>query len=644
MILDRPAGPQDNARLVAFCYARRAPPWDATARLPAAAALALVAAWACLGGAPVARTQAAQGELAPVVAGHRLTRRWVMVQNNFQAAGNVERVNGILDRAQAAGYNGALVGDVKFGRLDDGSLIPAYFTNLRAVLDHARALGMQVVPGTADFGYSESILWHDPNLAEGLPVRDATFVVRAGQLQPYEAAPLEIANGDFEDLPVSGDTFPGWAWQDKPGEVTFVDRSVRHSGRASLRMTDIGIGNAPSGNGRIEQRLAVRPFQYYHVSVWVRTEAFGGGEVRVLALGQNPTRTLQWNDVPVAATQDWTRFDVTFNTLTHDEVLFYLGVWGGTTGTIWWDDARIEPAGFVNLVRRPGAPLALHSAADGQPLAEGVDVAAVEDPEMGRTPWPGSYDLWHDPPEVAVPEGSRLREGDLVLADYYHMATVYGSQVAASLTEPASLSVVHDQLASLQRVFGEAGAFSGWMLEYDEIRVHGWDQAPVEGATPGQHLAAQFGQVYGAARGMATAAELFTWSDMFDPYHNAAVRTDPYYLVNGDWSGSWAGVPADVTIVNWNSNPDLRRQSAAFFAARGNRQILAGYYDAAPGSFRDRQWLADLEGLPGIDGVMYTQWSTGYDMLEAWAEHVWGGAEWTAAGPAAPIYLPYAGR
>jgi len=91
-------------------------------------------------------------------------------------------------------------------------------------------------------------------------------------------------------------------------------------------------------------------------------------------------------------------------------------------------------------------------------------------------------------------------------------------------------------------------------------------------------------------------------------------------------------VPPDVTILNWNHG-NARRASAEFFAERGHRQVLAGYYDADPANFSDRQWLADLAGVPGITGVMYTQWGSGYDNLEAWARHVWGDAVWVTPTP-----------
>ena len=582
--------------------------------------------------APSAHAQTA--DVAPVVAGHVLKKRWVYLPTNFQVPANVERLKGLLDRAKSSGYTGALVADVKFGRLEDGSLIDAYYPQLQEVLEYAVSLDMQLVPAATAFGYSEQILWHDPNLAEAMPVRGATYRAEAGRLIPYEAEPARLINGDFESLPASGHTFPGWAWQDLPGTSTFIDRSVKHSGAASLRMDDLGTTNPPYGNGRAQQVISVEPFHNYHARVWVRTEGFRGGDVRVLVLGKSPDQTLQWNSVPVARDQDWTLFDTTFNSLDHDQVLFYLGVWSGQAGSIWWDDATIEPAGLVNLVRRPGAPVRITSEDGATVYAEGADVDPLVDPLMGVTPWPGSFDIWHARPEIRLPAGSRITEGQIVLIDYYQTTTIYGDQIGASLTEPRALEIASEQLSAIKRAFDRAGAFTGWFFSHDEIRMGGWDEAPSPGdGSPGARLAYNVSTLHAEAREAAPTSELYIWSDMFDPQHNAADRDDPYYLVNGDWAGSWEGLPSDVTVMNWNRGAGSRRLSAEFFAERGHAQMLAGYYDRGPGGWIDRTWLEDLEGVAGIEGVMYTQWGSGYDRLEAWAEHVWGDAEWVEVGP-----------
>jgi hypothetical protein len=100
---------------------------------------------------------------------------------------------------------------------------------------------------------------------------------------------------------------------------------------------------------------------------------------------------------------------------------------------------------------------------------------------------------------------------------------------------------------------------------------------------------------------------------MFDPYHNAV--EGPYYLVNGPWTGSWEGLDKDVTIVNWNYG--RRDESLKFFADRGHKQIIAGYYD---GSQDTRKWLESADKVKGVEGIMYTTWQNDFDHLEEFAK------------------------
>lgn len=111
--------------------------------------------------------------------------------------------------------------------------------------------------------------------------------------------------------------------------------------------------------------------------------------------------------------------------------------------------------------------------------------------------------------------------------------------------------------------------------------------------------------------------QLWFWSDMFDPHHNAV---KDFFLINGDLAGSWEGLPRDAIIVNWNSGKP--RESLPFFAGRGHKQVLAGYYDGRADSIRG--WLAAGKGVTGIDGAMYTTWRHDFHQLEACAEFAWG--------------------
>ena len=107
------------------------------------------------------------------------------------------------------------------------------------------------------------------------------------------------------------------------------------------------------------------------------------------------------------------------------------------------------------------------------------------------------------------------------------------------------------------------------------------------------------------------------WSDMFDPNHNAHAD---YYLVRGDLKGSWEGLDKDVIIVPWYY--EKRAASLKFFADRGHRQLVAGYYDDRPERIRD--WLDAAKPFSGILGVMYTTWQGRFGDVEKFAGLVSG--------------------
>ena len=98
----------------------------------------------------------------------------------------------------------------------------------------------------------------------------------------------------------------------------------------------------------------MEPFRQYHVAVRIKTQEFKG-KPEIKAIGARGV-ILSWDDLRVKPTQDWTTHHAVFNSLDNAELQLYFGVWGGKTGSLWWDDATIEEVAFVNLVRRPGAP------------------------------------------------------------------------------------------------------------------------------------------------------------------------------------------------------------------------------------------------------------------------------------------------
>lgn len=502
--------------------------------------------------------------------------RWVYLPANFQVDAEADRVIGLLRRAKAAGFDHALVTDSKFSRL--GTLPERYFTNLGRVRETAGKLGIDLVPAVFPVGYSNDMLFHDPNLAEGLPVKDARFVVRDGKA---------MIQGDPEVCLNGGSMDERKAW-------TFADDSmIAEDGAMRSPATD--------GNARLHQKLKVAPFRQYHVSVRIRSHALQGGVPEIKALGANG-RSLQWTNLKVGPNQNWTRYDVTFNSLGNREIGLYFGIWGGHRGDLWWDDAAIEECGPVNLLKRPGAPVRIVTE-DGRVLKEGTDFDPPVDPLLGTKPWPGEFTPWHEAPPIVthgIPDGTRLK------ISYFHPHIVYDGQVCACVEEPAFKTLLEDQARWIHRLFQPKSFF----MHHDEWRVVGWDESCAKShRNPGQIAAENLRFCTNLIRQTSPTARALVWSDMFDPHHNAV---DGYYLANGSLKGSWEGLAPSVTVMNWNFGK--RGESLKFFADRGNHQIIAGYYDESVDHVA--QWLQSAKDVKNIDGFMYTTWKQDFSKLE----------------------------
>lgn len=491
---------------------------------------------------------------------------WLYYPVNLLPDQNIDKLEQLWRRAASLGYNHVLLADSKFNRLSN--MPRSYFMNCDRVKQIARELNIQIVPAEFDLGYSNDMLSNDPNLAEGLPVKDTPFVVHEGHARCESDVKLGL---------------------NKP---SFVDDTVRmEAGIATV------TNNA--GNARFVYQLNVPPYRCFHVSVEIKTDHYTGQpEVHPLAGG----RTLCWQTLHPAQTQDWKREDLIFDSLDNSKVGLYFGVWGSAKGTLQWRNWRIEEVGLLNVLRRGGAPCVV-TTEDGKPLVEGRDYDRIEDPHMGNVPYAGEYQAWHEPPPIQtkLPDGTKLR------VSWYFPPIVYDGEVAACISEPKTDQLLADQARRMRELWGA----DGYMMSYDEFRCCNWDQScEKRNQTPGQMLAESVRQ----CTKLVQPQQAYTWNDMFDPFHNAV--KGPYFLVNGPWAGSWEGLDPSVIILNWNHGK--RDQSLKFFADRGNRQVLCGFYDNDLSEWS--QWLESGKKVKGIVGYMYTTWRGDYSKLEQFAK------------------------
>jgi hypothetical protein len=545
------------------------------------------------------------GDQAPL-----FRERWVYCSSNLLVDENADRVVELIQRAARDGYTALMLADYKFQILD--RMDPRYFRNAERVKAAANRAHVELIPAVFSVGYSNGILAHDPNLAEGLLAEGVPHVVhgREAVLQPLPGA--AIRNGDFEQA--EGDRLAGFSFQDDPGRSTFADRRVAHSGTGSCRI-EPGKNKDGGGNARVVQRVKVRRHACYRLSCWVKTRDFApAGGFHLLALGAGPPgRSLTFQEGGPEPTADWARRDVVFNTLDQDEVNLYAGVWGEGKGTLWIDDLQLEELSLVNVLRREGCPLRITSADGKTVYHEGRDFVPIADEKLGRVPFAGEFEFEHSGPRVQIPAGSRIRPGETLLVSWYHPILTHGGQIMCCLSEPKVEAVLRDQARRVNALFHPRTFF----MSHDEIRVANWCRAcQSRKLTPGQLLAENARRCVSILKELNPDARVVVWSDMFDPNHNAVAD---YYLVNGTLKGSWEGLPRDVIIANWNSG--RARESLSWFASRGHRQVIAGYYDDDDPTGL-RRWEDAAHGVEGILGFMYTTWSARYGALDRYGEEL----------------------
>lgn len=532
----------------------------------------------------------------------RYQRRWVYAQYNLLVDKNVEQVLDLIARAQKSGFNGMVLADYKFNVLE--RLPDRYFKNVARVQKAAAAASIELIPTVCPIGYSAGLLAHDPNLAEGVPVKQAPFEVRKGVAVPL--SDVRLRNGDLEEA--KGDRFPGFTLQDSPGKGSFADRNVAHGGSISCRVEDPG-SHHEAGNCRLAQRVTVRPFACYRLSAWIKTLDLKPAGFRLLALGK-VGRTLTWFSTPVAATQDWKRVEVVFNSVDNTDITVYAGIWTGKSGKLWIDDFQIEELSLVNVVRRNGCPFIVTSE-DGQTVYdEGKDFEPVRDEKLGVLPYAGEYSFDRPAVPLRLASGSRIQEGQKLRVSWYHPIIIHTEQVACCLSELKVYDVLRDQVKRVHELLRPKTFF----MSHDELRVANWCQACRDRKlTPGELLADNVRRCVQIIKEFSPDAEIVVWSDMFDPQHNAV---ENYYLVNGPLTGSWNGLPARVMIANWNGGKAA--ESLKWFGERGHQQIIAGYYDSGIDNFR--RWNAAAKSEPSATGFMYTTWEHRYDDLEAYGK------------------------
>jgi len=544
--------------------------------------------------------------------------RWVFSQHNLLVTSNRDVLRSIEDTMALHKLNGLQQNDFKYNILN--KMWDQYFWNVDSLKRISAERNIAIIPGVANIGYSQGMLYNDPNLAEGFEAK-STYVIEGDTGRLIQPNAVAFPNGGFESVGGNGQ-FTGWSWYDGPGQSTFVDGSVVHTGKNSARCTSFVTGNA-GGNCRFNRLVNCEPNKYYIFTAWIKTQDFSG-TVQLLALGKHTGKpdinlTNTQYSIP-ATTNGWHKLQVAFNTMDCTQMNLYAGVWGGESGTIWWDDIQIQEAGLMNVLRRPGTPLHLKNTTTGVEYIEGKDFTPIVDSIMVKGD--GSYSYHGAPTFRRIPSGS-IKNGDSLSISYFHPVTVYGDEngigsTMVCISEDTAYKILTRQMTEVDNLYHP----EHFLLGHDEIRAMNTDSSCLKRhLTPAKLLADNANWCYDKLKSLEPKSNIYIWSDMFDSLHNAH---DNYYLVNGDLTGDWYLLKKDLTIIDWYLGK--RHETLPKFAALGFKQMTSPYYDEN-GTNSIREWRIATEGIPGIEGSMYTTWANDYKFLTPFADYAW------SAGP-----------
>ena len=539
-------------------------------------------------------TSAAENTAGPAAPPRVYPERWVYSAHNLSRDSDVEEIRRIVETAAEHGLNGMVL----TGGFDTIDLQkPAYFRRLDEVKKICAERRIEIIPSIFSAGYGSAVLHRDMNLAEGLPVENAPFVARGGEARLAADPAAGIVNGGFEES--ERNRFKGYRFSDEPGRITFQDTEVFKEGRASFRIENAGKFDPTHGHGRIMQEVAVAPRRCYRLSVWVRTEGLKpAGTFKLQVLAEH--RSLAPFEPNMAETGDWRKLTLLFNSLQFDRVRIYAGLWGGKEGKVWLDDLRLEEVGPVNVLRRPGTPVVVRSEDGKTVYEEGRDYAPLSDPQL-RPSRPG-----HDAPPLRLMPGGRIRDGERLRVSWYHAIAVNAGQVTICMSEPK----VYEIWRTVAKALAQHVGTKKFILSMDEIRAGGSCAAcKARHLTMGEILGDCITKQVAMLREAVPSADVWCWSDMLDPNHNAH---GDYYAVEGDYTGSWEHVPKDLGIVCWYYKQ--REPSLKFFSGLGFRTLAGAYYDADTLE-NPRGWLEVLDRTPNAQGIMFTTWRNKYDLL-----------------------------
>ena len=513
---------------------------------------------------------------------------------------DLAQANQFLEVAATNGYNGIVLAS-SANLIQPQTAGNAFLDRLQSLREEATSLGIGLIPSVMPFDSDDVLRQLNPIFAEGLPVRDALYVVDGSEACLRPDPPIKLVNCGFETAGPDG--VPGWRLVGlQPGRTITVDTNHALYGDSSLRFTNVE-SQTPNLGYRATQKVRLPAFRLFRLTVWTRSDDPNGDTCFYFGAHANG-RFLGLGYLGQGEAGVWRQHTVLFNSLYGGEIEILLGLHDtkSRSHTIWFDNLEIQHIGLTNVIRRAGCPISVRN-------ERGRAYEEHRDYEIGNSAKHLKTTLGDGLPTAGLPlelsSRTRIHDGERLRVSFFSSPPC--------LPCPASLcpncDEVYHEFADGVQVLREELAPFGYHLATRYLSNANWDEACLNTKkTPG----AQWGrslrrQATILAKGHSRPV-CFVWSDMYEPWHNPYSQ---FWLANGTFEDAWKYLPRDFVVLNARHAAEDSR-SPLFFAANGYSQVIAG--DVAVGN-----WMQEHAGMPGIVGVLNTGAS-----LEKFAAAAWG--------------------
>ena len=544
-------------------------------------------------------------------AGEHFKEKGFYLAANLLPDTRLAQVEALASRAAKAGYNTVYLSDYKFGTAWLHG--DRYIKNVQKSIAVLRKHNFKIVTSCIPIGDCCSYLSGSPELAECLKVVNEPYTIKNGVFTPGEL----LTNGSFEEGTKG--------WRIDPKVDISIDSTVAASGKSSMHFKV--TGKEPFKQARIWYTVKTAPFQQLELTFKVKTKNLKGNSptqgVAAALVANSPgtadgfrylsfRRETVMNKKPLKPTNDWQEYRLLFNTYEYPNVKIALGSWRGSVGEFWIDDVKVKPASFVNVIRRKGTDPKVTSADGKIVYTEGKDYAKIVDPKAGHNRWKGDFDDSQAAPQIKVLPGSRIKEGDKVLASYYHVS-LSQKHACICLNNPETKKYITRAIEWQQKYVKPDGIIVG----IDEHRAYGYDpECEKSGLTAAQALNMIAKYSYKEIKRIAPKTQIYMWNDMFDPFSNCGAGRY-YYMVKGRgalWN-SWKDLPKDIIIMRWSPS-NVKTKRKALEGSMEHWRKLGLKFVEFPGYFDDQKFNPHTEGIlelakknPACIGAAFAQWS-----------------------------------